>query len=297
MKRHAAVFVAYHRPAPIFASKVFLPLHVGAANADWHESLMRDDNGDNISSKNPLYCELTGLYWIWRNYIPVHADLGVVGLCHYRRFLDPFSPPRGGGPFREMTFRCFNKRFGQWTDQALELALQRADVLLPTPIDLRKAWWWDHHHETVYSHLVRDNHKTELDALLKQLSEKSHLQKQAVQKVFGGFKFHCCLTFAMRRDLFDDFAQWMFEVLFEMESHPDASVRKAFSKSRTPGYLAERLFDVWLSLHPEASVMECDSFFLTEHRHSLYSWLRPRLHRLRHPPIDARNYPLPDDFR
>lgn len=37
--------------------------------------------GDNIDNLNPWYCELTGLYYMWK-----HCDDDIVGLEHYRRY-------------------------------------------------------------------------------------------------------------------------------------------------------------------------------------------------------------------
>ena len=55
---------------------MYLPVQVGAEKK---ESLgyARDNEGENISKKNPNYCELTGLYWAWKN-----LDAEYLGLAH-----------------------------------------------------------------------------------------------------------------------------------------------------------------------------------------------------------------------
>lgn len=55
----------------------FLPLD------DIREKFLIDEKheGDNIDFLNPWYCELTGLYYLWK-----HVDDDIVGLEHYRRY-------------------------------------------------------------------------------------------------------------------------------------------------------------------------------------------------------------------
>ena len=74
------IVVAVHKPYPMPQDPLYLPVQAGRA---LHASLgfTGDDSGENISSKNPHYCELTCLYWAWKN-----LDADVIGLCHYRRY-------------------------------------------------------------------------------------------------------------------------------------------------------------------------------------------------------------------
>ena len=50
-----------------------------------------DCEGEHISGKNGNYCELTALYWIWKNRLTERWSgdgEGYYGLCHYRRMLE-----------------------------------------------------------------------------------------------------------------------------------------------------------------------------------------------------------------
>ncbi|HHV10482.1 MAG TPA: DUF4422 domain-containing protein [Clostridiales bacterium] len=58
-------------------------VQAGAAIDGGTLGILRDDFGINISEKNRVYCELTVLYWLWKN-----NKRQYMGLCHYRRIFD-----------------------------------------------------------------------------------------------------------------------------------------------------------------------------------------------------------------
>ena len=72
-----------HKPYRMCDDELYLPLMAGAAGMPEAATsgYIRDDSGDNISDRNAWFCELTGLYWMWKN-----SDADNIGLCHYRRY-------------------------------------------------------------------------------------------------------------------------------------------------------------------------------------------------------------------
>ena len=68
------------------------PIQVGAANTDMRISDAVDNDGINISARNYNYCELTGLYWVWKNVLNGQNDAQIeasdyYGFCQYRRMM------------------------------------------------------------------------------------------------------------------------------------------------------------------------------------------------------------------
>jgi len=85
------ILIAYHKDTYRFKSDILTPIHVGRAIADKKtkkqlSDIIGDDTGDNISKKNPHYCELTALYWAWKNYDKLDNP-DYIGFMHYRRHL------------------------------------------------------------------------------------------------------------------------------------------------------------------------------------------------------------------
>lgn len=71
---------------------VFVPVLGGAIYHQYPDTelmrkMQKDDDGPNISWTNPYLCEITPLYWAYKN---IHrlGDPDMIGLCHYRRVLD-----------------------------------------------------------------------------------------------------------------------------------------------------------------------------------------------------------------
>ena len=81
------IIVATHKKYWMPSDGIYLPVHVGAEGKfdDKGEPLdlgyTKDNTGDNISDKNKQFCELTGLYWAWKNL----GEADYIGLAHYRR--------------------------------------------------------------------------------------------------------------------------------------------------------------------------------------------------------------------
>ena len=77
-----AVYVMTHKKINLNVPNYYKKMLVGAyRDTSDTDEYIRDDRFDNISRKNECYCELTGLYWLWKN-----CDDDIIGLVHYRRF-------------------------------------------------------------------------------------------------------------------------------------------------------------------------------------------------------------------
>ena len=212
------IIVATHKKYWMPSDSMYLPVHVGAAGKD-SIGYQRDDEGDNVSQKNANYCELTGLYWAWKN-----IDADYIGLAHYRRH---FSNGKRFGDKKE-------KVIGQ---EDLEGKLKETDIILPNP---RNYWI-----ETNYSQYAHAHHAVDLDTTREILSEKYPEYIAAWDSRMKKTVGHRFNMFIMKKDLFDEYCEWLFDILFELESRLDIS---SYDKndSRVFGFVSERLLDVWI---------------------------------------------------
>ena len=212
------IIVAAHKPYWMPADPMYLPVHVGAEGKSPLD-FQQDNTGKNISSKNPNYCELTGLYWTWKN-----LDADYIGLAHYRRH---FS---NGQFWKRKHDRVINRK-------DLESKLQKAPVLLPKP----RHYWI----ETNYTQYVHAHHAEDLDRTREIIAEQTPQYLMAFDMVMERTYGHRFNMFVMTKDLLNQYCEWLFHILAELESRLDIS-RYTTNDARVFGFVGERLLDVWI---------------------------------------------------
>ena len=212
------VIVAAHKPYAMPDDPLYLPLHVGAEGKEPF-GFAGDHTGENISAKNPTFCELTGLYWAWKN-----VDADYIGLAHYRRH---FGRKGRGEPLSHVL-----------TEEEAVRLLTGKDGILPGK---RK-----YYIENLYSHYVHTMHPEPLDITGEIIREKHPAYADAFEELKKRTSAHMFNMMILRKDHLDAYCTWLFDILFELERRVDATAYDAFH-ARFFGRVSELLLDVWLS--------------------------------------------------
>lgn len=216
------ILVATHKDYQMPKDSIYLPVHVGKEISSTDLPFTGDNTGENISVKNPHYCELTALYWAWKN---LTADY--IGLAHYRRHFALHKP----GLF------CKDKFPYVLSSTEVDSLLRDHSILLPKQRN--------YFIETNYSHFIHAHPEESLTATRNVLAELFPVYLPSFDQVMKHTKGHRFNMFLMRQDIFQDYCDWLFSILFELEKRLDISTYDCYNQ-RIFGFISERLLDVYL---------------------------------------------------
>ena len=186
-----------------------IPIQVGAALTGKRICEVRDNTGDHISEKNREYCELTALYWIWKNTSSQYA-----GLCHYRRHFE----------LNEVLL-----------DQ---LCKSEVDVAVTVPILNFPSV------KEVYS---QDHVKQDWEIMMEAIRILQPKYQKAAEEVEKGIYYYGYNMFFARKEIVDDYCSWLFPILSYCEGHCEK--KEDPYQNRYIGFLAERLLTIYLKGH------------------------------------------------
>ena len=218
------VIVAAHKKYQMPKDTMYIPVQVGAEGKNIIEEYKQDSEGENISNKNPYYCELTGLYWAWKN---LEADY--IGLVHYRRyFTKNVKIPKNE---KEKFKNVLSKK-------EADKILDKVDVILP-----RKRRYYI---ENMYDHYKHTLYIEPLDKTREIIEEKYPEYLEEFEKLHQRTSAYMFNMLIMKKEILNDYCNWLFDILFELEKRVDSLQYDTFH-SRFYGRVSELLLDVWIN--------------------------------------------------
>lgn len=176
--------------------------------------------GDNIDFLNPYYCELAPIYWIWKNI----SNVDYISIEHYRRIF--LNSKVNVFFYRELSIKKINR------------ILSKKKIILPRTHHFKK---------NLYEHYEENHYIDDLEILKKVLIEKYPSYSNDFEKIIYGHNstlFNMCVI--GKRD-FDEYCNFAFEILNKVYEHikDKLDARDEYQK-RAIGFLAERLFNIWV---------------------------------------------------
>lgn len=236
------ILISCHKQSMVPDSKIMLPIEVGADLRKKHiEGILQDNQGENISSKNKMYCELTAQYWAWKN-----LDADYYGFFHYRRYLSFSDKKRPVDQWQNVIeespdSNCLKKY--NLEDDYIQKLVREYDLVLSEEKNVTKM---PDKNPSVYEQYKngRSLNIKDIDLVHDIIEEKYPDYLDTFEKVMKGEKTCLCNMYIMKKELFHEYMAWLFDILFEFEKRSDMS-EYTVEGYRTPGHLAERLLTVF----------------------------------------------------
>lgn len=219
---------------PNISDEGYIPLLVGAVNKPktLTDKYLCDDNGENISCKNNSYCEMTGLYWIWKN-----TNDKYIGLVHYRRY---FLNNTWRLKFRydyyvkhidsEKENHIITKKEIEALLKNNRLAVKKSRIYRKKTLELFKLF--------VGKECINET----IDVLKREQNFKSYMN------YLNKHEFIECNMFIGEKNLINQWCEWIFKVLDSIDELHHQRTNEYYC-NRELGYIAEMLFGAWIEVN------------------------------------------------
>ena len=238
-------------------NSIYIPIHCGkdifkdSKDTKGYLPELGDNTGDNISKKNLNYCELTALYWIWKNDDSKPND--IVGLNHYRRY-----------------FRSSLKE-DLINEEEITKLLNEYNFIV-------NGCGYDGHTQdeedpqnSIYKNYCGAHYKADID---RALTGTKILFPDIYDKMNYEIKNHgamcLCNMFITKKKYLDEYCNYLFSVLGYVESQIDLTSEEYQGyNGRVFGFLGERLLRPWLVTTNHTAIQAND---LNWEKYSGYIW-------------------------
>ena len=258
MNKDINIFISCHKQCFVPQHELLYPIQVGTEGAEEYLTGMLHDNEgeDHISEKNLMYCELTAQYWVWK-----HVQSEYYGFFHYRRYMSFSEEVFPHNDFQDIQMSELSeaalKRLNYDADN-MRRWINAYDVIATVPVKLRDL---NRKFCSNYDQYIAKpcEYKEDIDLMMEIIKEKypiyyAYACKYMFEIDYGYF----CNMFIMKKELFQEYSAFLFDVLEEHEkrgNYRDYNI----DGYRVSGYLGERLFGIfYLYLQDQKKYRTCE---------------------------------------
>lgn len=231
---NAKILVCCHKKDIMATQAPYMPIHVGKELSNIELDIVGDNTGDNISFKNQSYCELTGMYWAWKNL----KNVDVIGLCHYRRYFDFYNQCQAIMPYTTFNETDINNVELTIPIDYLNKTIKKGTIIVTRPINYKMTL-----HQDYCLHHISEDFKI-LDQIIRETGESKYI-KAFYEVMYKSNNFFSCNMFIMSWNDFDCYCNWLFDILDKVESRTNITNYNSYQK-RVYGFISERLFNVYI---------------------------------------------------
>ncbi|ASQ29973.1 putative two-domain glycosyltransferase, family 8 (DUF4422, ATP grasp domains) [Campylobacter avium LMG 24591] len=237
------ILVGYHKPAVLLKDEILTPIHLGRALAteaskdgklsqedyEWMcENMIGDDTGDNISHLNRYFCELTGIYWAWKNYDKL-GNPDYIGFMHYRRQF-VFDDEKY---FNENRQFAYNHILSIKEKLKFDNKFLAYDLIIPYSENVVSRGY-----KNVRDQFYKSPHHNikDLELAIDYIEHKYSQMSYALKTYFYGSCGYFYNMFVLKKNLFFKYCEFIFELGFELQNLIKDERSIAFVLERISGF-------------------------------------------------------------
>ncbi|MBD5401705.1 DUF4422 domain-containing protein [bacterium] len=268
MVSNIKILITTHKPFKIPKEEHFVPIHAGREIAfetakdgsidqkdfDWlMQNTIGDNSGDNISTKNRLYSECTALYWAWKNYDKI-GNPEYIGLMHYRRhfiFNEEYFQNKEKNKLEkalsyiseEFISENYLNNIGLNSENINKIC-NNYDLVVTEDSDLSIINNARNIKED-YAMTIAGTKVEDFELMVKILNQQHPEFTSLINQKIIGHQKSLYQMFIMKKELFFEYCEFLFNILFELEKQTDFT-NYSINGKRSLGYLAEELLAVFV---------------------------------------------------
>lgn len=220
------IIVVTHKPYKFPTDELYMPIGVGKGIPVLRDKYICDDTGDNISDSNETYCELSAIYWAWKNLDLTTQDY--IGVNHYRRY---FSVKK-----RRTDIKNVLKK--QELEDIIGDSFKNSVIVTPKRYYLSSIE--DHYINSVRGY--KEIHRKDITRLKQAVCACAPDYIQETEYVLSHKSAHMLNMFIMSSVNFDAYCSWLFPIINKVVEMSEDRI----DRRRYAGALSEFCLDIWI---------------------------------------------------